>query len=98
METEASSRCWESEAKEAVEKAVWAEAERDATRHEASMARLDAETAGSARAQVEYEFAMVQHPLASSKDARQKGESELTGVPARLSYFRRGLAEGGGRG
>ena len=45
-----SSRRWESEAKEANERAVWAEAERDATRHEVSMARLDAEETGSARA------------------------------------------------
>ena len=42
-------RC-ESEAKEVVERAVRAEAERDFARHEASMARLDAEAAGSARA------------------------------------------------
>ena len=37
-----SSRHWESEAKEAIERAVRAEAERDVARHEASMARLDA--------------------------------------------------------
>ena len=49
-EAEASSQCWESEAKEAVERAIRAETKRDVTRHEASMARLDAEAAGSTRA------------------------------------------------
>ena len=48
MEVEVSSWRWESEAKESVERAVWAEVERDAARHEASMAKLHAEEAGSA--------------------------------------------------
>ena len=80
MEVEASSRRWESDSKEAVEKVVRAEAERDATRYEASMARLDAKAAGSARAQVESKLARVQHALAASEDARKKGEFKLTGV------------------
>ena len=63
-----SSRRWESEAKEAVERAVRAEAERDAARHEASMARLDAKATGSSR-EVESELARVQHTLATLKDA-----------------------------
>ena len=42
-----SSRRWESKAKEVVERAVRAKAERDAARHEASMARLDTKVAGS---------------------------------------------------
>ena len=50
MEAEASSWRWESEAKEAVERMIRAEAEGDSARHEASMARLDAEAAGRARA------------------------------------------------
>ena len=37
----------ESEAKEAIERVVRAEAERDVARHEASMAKLDAEAVGS---------------------------------------------------
>ena len=52
-----SSRRWELEAKEAVERVVRAEAERDAARHEASMARLEIEAASGARAQVEFELA-----------------------------------------
>ena len=52
MEAEASSGYWELEAKEAVERAVRAEAESDAARHEASMARLVVEAVGSAWAQV----------------------------------------------
>ena len=59
MEAEASSRCWESETKEVVERAIRAEAEKDSTRHEASMERLDAEATGSARAQVESELDRV---------------------------------------
>ena len=56
MEAEASSWRWESEAKEAVERVVRVEAERDVASHEASMARLDAKAAGSA---VESELARV---------------------------------------
>ena len=43
-----SSRRWESEAKEAIERVVWAKAERDDARHEPSMARLDVEAVGRA--------------------------------------------------
>ena len=76
MEVEASSRRWESEANETIEKAVLVEAERDATRHEASMARLDAEATGSTRMQVESELARVQHALAASAEAWRKAEDE----------------------
>ena len=48
MEAEANSMRWESEAKEAVERAVRAEAEKDVACHEASMAKLDDEASGSA--------------------------------------------------
>ena len=41
---------WELEAKEVVDKASRAEAERDAALHEAAMARLEADLAGSTRA------------------------------------------------
>ena len=80
IEGETSSRCWESEAKEAIERAVQVEVKRDAIRHEVTMARLDAEEEGSIRAQVESELARVQHALATLEDARHKGESELTRV------------------
>ena len=40
---ESRSRCWEMEAKEGVEKMARAKAESDAARHEASMARMDAD-------------------------------------------------------
>ena len=52
-EVESSSRSWESEAKESVEKAARAETQRDAARHDASMARMDADTVRSVRAKVE---------------------------------------------
>ena len=69
MEAEASSRCWEAEAKEAVKRAVWTEAERVAARHEESMARLEAKATGSAQVQVESELARVQHALVALEDA-----------------------------
>ena len=69
-EAKSRSRHWEKEAKEGVEKVARAEAERDATRHEASMARMDADAAGSARAKVESELARVQNALALSEEAR----------------------------
>ena len=53
MDAESSSRRWEPEAKEAVERAAQAEAERDAARHEVSMAQLEAEATRSAQAEVE---------------------------------------------
>ena len=42
------------------------------------MAKLDAEAAGSTRAQVESELARVQHALEVSGEARQKGESAFS--------------------
>ena len=48
MKAEVSSRRWDSEAQEAVERAVQAEFERDAAQHEALMTKLDVEAVGSA--------------------------------------------------
>ena len=50
MEAKSKSRWLELEAREAVERATRAEAERDAARHELAMARLEINAAGSARA------------------------------------------------
>ena len=80
MEAESNSRRWESEAREAVERVIRAESERDAAYREVAMARLEIEAASSAWAHVEYELARVQCTLATSKDARRKVESELDGV------------------
>ena len=55
MEAESNLRCWESEAREAVEWAVCAESKRDVAHHEVEMARLETEAASNAWAQVEYE-------------------------------------------
>ena len=52
-EAELSSIVWENEAKESVEKMGRDEAERDTARHDASIARMDADAAGNARAKVE---------------------------------------------
>ena len=56
-EAESNSKRWESEAREATDRAVHAEAERDAAHHEVAMARLEVEVAGSSQAQVESELA-----------------------------------------
>ena len=50
---------WENEAKGSVEKMARAKAERDAARHDASMARMDVDAMGSAKAKVEFELARV---------------------------------------
>ena len=47
-EAQHSSRRWELEAKEAMERAVRTEAERDVARHEAAMARLEIEVMSDA--------------------------------------------------
>ena len=58
-EAKSSSQRWENEAKESVEKMARAEAERDAARHDASMARMDADAIRNARVKVESELARV---------------------------------------
>ena len=69
MEAKSKSRRLELEAREAVERATRAEAERDAARHEVAMARLEIYALGSARAQMKSELARVQRALAASEDA-----------------------------
>ena len=59
MEAESKSRRLELEAREAIERAVRAEAERDASCHEVAMAQLEIEAASGARAQMESELAQV---------------------------------------
>ena len=75
---ESNSRRCKSEAKEAIEKAARVEAERDVAHHEASIARIDFNAAGIARAVVESELARVQHALAVSEEARRKVEYEVS--------------------
>ena len=76
-EDQLSSRPWELEAKEAMERVVWAETERDAAQHEAAMARLDIDLVSSARALVEAELARVRDALVAAEDARLKAETSL---------------------
>ena len=77
-EAESRSRRWETKAKEGVEKVARVEAERDAARHEAPMAHMDADVAGSARAKMESELARVQNVPADSEEARRKSEDEAS--------------------
>ena len=55
------------------------EAERDVTHHDASMARMDADAVGSARAKVESELSRVQNALDIAKEARRKAEGRRQG-------------------
>ena len=86
MEEESKSRCLESEVREAVERAVRVEVERDVASHEMAMARLEIDAAGSARGQMESELARVHCALATLKDARHKGESELDRAQQALAF------------
>ena len=58
-EAKLSSRHWENEAKGSVERMARAEAKRDVDRHDASMAHMDVDEVGSARAKVESVLARV---------------------------------------
>ena len=75
-EAQHSSRCWELEPKEAVERVVRVEEERDSARHEAAMARLEIEAMSGAQAQVEAELVRVQGVSTATEDARLKVDSE----------------------
>ena len=77
MKAGSKSRWLELEAREVVERATRVEAERDATRHEVAMARLEIDATGSARVQMKSELARIQRTLATLEDARRKMESEL---------------------
>ena len=66
----------ELEAKESAERAARPEAERDATRHEAAMAKLEIEGAVNTRAQMESELTRVQRALAVAESACLKAKSE----------------------
>ena len=68
----------EKEAKEGVEKVARVEAWRDVVRHKASMACMDTDTTGSARAKVESELARVQNALAVLEEARWKAEDKAS--------------------
>ena len=65
----------ELEVKESAERAARAEPERDATCHEAAMAKLATEGAVNTQAQIESELARVQRALALTKNDRQRAES-----------------------
>ena len=85
-----SSRRWESKAKESVERAVWAEVERDVARHEVSMAKLDAEATRSTRAQMEFEFSQGPACLGRFRGCPAERGVCVDRGPTCLGYFRRG--------
>ena len=57
---------------------AYAETEIDAARHDALMARMDADAAGNAKAIVESELARVQSALAAAEEARRKADDEIS--------------------
>ena len=73
-----SSQRWENEARGSVERMAQADSERDASRLDASMARMDANAAGNARAKVESELARVQNALVIVEKARRKADNEVS--------------------
>ena len=75
-EAELTCRRLELKAKESAERAARVEAERDAVRHEAAMAKLQIKGAVNTIAQVEYELTWVQHALVVAENACLKAESE----------------------
>ena len=87
-EAQLNARRWELKVKQTVDRAAQAETERDAARHEAAMARLKTDVAGSARVQMESELAQVQHALTTSKGVRLKAESELDSIQQALAATR----------
>ena len=84
------------EAREAAERETYAEAERDVTRHELVMARLDIDAAGSARAQMESKLARVQRALATLKKSPAEDGVGVGCGSIGFGCFRRGLSNGGG--
>ena len=83
-EAESSSRHWENEARGSIERMAHAEAERDATRHDALMARMDGNAAGSARTRVEFELARVKNALAAVEEVRRKADDEVSSLTDEL--------------
>ena len=73
-----SSQRWENEARGSVERMAQADSERDASRLDASMARMDANAAGNAWAKVESELARVQNALVVAEKERRKADNEVS--------------------
>ena len=79
-----------------MDKAARAEAERDATRREATMARLETDVTGNAWAQMESELARVQRDLTASEGIQLKAESELDSFQQALAAAGEACREGEG--
>ena len=84
-EAELACRRLELGAKESVERAAQAEAERDAARHEAAMAKLEIEGVVNTLAQMESKLTRVQRALVVVESARLKVESERDTAQQALS-------------
>ena len=82
-EAESSSRRWESEAKESIEKVARTKGEKNVVRHDSSMARMNVDATGSAMAKVEFELSRAQNALAVAQEARRKAEDEASRLAAK---------------
>ena len=78
VEAESSSQRWENESRGSVERIARAKSERDAARHDALMACMDANAEGNVRARVEYELAKVQNALATTEEAKWKVDDKVS--------------------
>ena len=87
-EAELACRRLELGTKEFAERAARAEAERDATRHEAAMTKLEIEGAINTRAQVESELTRVQRAVAVAEGVRMKAKLEREVAEKALSLAR----------
>ena len=87
-EAELACRRLELGAKESTERATRAEAESDAARHEAAMAKLEIEGDINTQAQVDSELTRVQRVVAVGEGARMKAESEREAAQKALSLAR----------
>ena len=76
-EAQSSARRWELEARDVVDRATRVEAERDVSRHEVVMARLEIDEANNALAQMESELTWVERTFTTLEGARLKAESKL---------------------
>ena len=77
-----------------MDRAARAKAERDATRHEAMMARLETDAVGNAQAQMESKLARVQRALTALEGVRLKAESELDSIQQALAAAREAFRKG----
>ena len=82
---EASSECWENEARDGAASVIRAEKERDEAKQEARAAQLVATEAGNPKAKVEVDLTKALNSLAAAKESGCRSEAEITCLKAEFS-------------